>query len=63
MEAYTALESFVETGKILQLGISNCYDPKLLQHIIDSAKVTPTVVQNRWYEGNGFDWRGVSRSP
>lgn len=59
MEAYTALESFVDSGKILALGISNCYDPRLLQHILDNAKVPPKVVQNRWYEGNAFDWKGT----
>ena len=61
LEAYQTLEGFVDTGKILALGISNCYDPKLLEWLVSKARVKVGVVQNRWYEGNGFDWRGEWR--
>ncbi|ODO10325.1 hypothetical protein I350_02554 [Cryptococcus amylolentus CBS 6273] len=56
LKAYTVLESFVETGQIRQLGISNIYDAKQLEHIIRQVDVAVSVVQNRWYEGNAWDW-------
>ncbi|WVQ84879.1 hypothetical protein IAT38_007042 [Cryptococcus sp. DSM 104549] len=56
LAAYRTLESFVDDGKIRALGVSNCYDPALLQWLIGEAKVKVGVVQNRWYEGNGWDW-------
>ncbi|WWD03465.1 hypothetical protein V865_001517 [Kwoniella europaea PYCC6329] len=56
LSAYQALETFVKEGKIRQLGISNIYDPKLLLWLIERVEVKVGVVQNRWYEGNGWDW-------
>lgn len=58
LEAYQALETFVDAGKLRQLGVSNCYDPKTLEWLIGQARIKVSVVQNRWYEGNGFDWGG-----
>ncbi|KAI5455473.1 hypothetical protein NCC49_000283 [Naganishia albida] len=55
-EAWKTLESFVEEGKILQLGISNIYQPSLLLRMIEFATVPVSIVQNRWWEGNGWDW-------
>jgi diketogulonate reductase-like aldo/keto reductase len=60
LEAYRALEEYVDTGKLLALGVSNCYDPKTLDWLITEARIKVSVVQNRWYEGNGFDWGGES---
>ncbi|WVQ72961.1 hypothetical protein IAR50_002523 [Cryptococcus sp. DSM 104548] len=56
LKAYAVLESFVETGQIRQLGISNIYDAGQLEHIIRQVDVAVSVVQNRWYEGNAWDW-------
>nr|XP_031860537.1 uncharacterized protein CI109_004148 [Kwoniella shandongensis]KAA5527609.1 hypothetical protein CI109_004148 [Kwoniella shandongensis] len=56
LEAYRTLEDFVSQGKVRELGVSNCYDPKVLKSLIVEAKVKVGVVQNRWYEGNGWDW-------
>jgi aryl-alcohol dehydrogenase-like predicted oxidoreductase len=58
LEAYQTLEGFVDAGKIITLGISNIYDPKLLEWLLGKVRVKVGVVQNRWYEGNGFDWKG-----
>ncbi|KAK1922052.1 NADP-dependent oxidoreductase domain-containing protein [Papiliotrema laurentii] len=57
LEAYQTLEGFVDAGKIITLGISNIYDPKLLEWLLGKVRVKVGVVQNRWYEGNGFDWK------
>ncbi|WVQ81533.1 hypothetical protein IAT38_003657 [Cryptococcus sp. DSM 104549] len=56
LTAYRTLESIVDEGKIRVLGISNCYDPDLLQWLIGEAHVKINIVQNRWHEGNGWDW-------
>ncbi|OCF61110.1 oxidoreductase [Kwoniella mangroviensis CBS 10435] len=56
LSAYQTLETFVKEGKIRQLGISNIYDPILLSWLIERVEVKVGVVQNRWYEGNGWDW-------
>jgi diketogulonate reductase-like aldo/keto reductase len=55
-EAWKALESFVDEGKIKQLGISNIYQPSLLLKMMEFATVPVSIVQNRWWEGNGWDW-------
>ncbi|AAW45715.2 conserved hypothetical protein [Cryptococcus deneoformans JEC21] len=67
LKAYLTLSRFFSTKQIRHLGISNCYDPLLLQWLIDSVaeysskhqeepEVKVGIVQNRWYEGNGWDW-------
>ena len=57
LAAYQALESFVDQGVLLNLGVSNFYDPSLLTWLMSKARVKVGVVQNRWYEGNGFNWK------
>lgn len=44
-----------DEGKVHKIGISNCYDTRVLQYLIDNGKRMLDVVQNRWYEGNGWD--------
>ncbi|WRT70386.1 uncharacterized protein IL334_007384 [Kwoniella shivajii] len=56
LSAYKTLESFVDQGKINYLGLSNIYDSKLLLWLIENVRVKIGVVQNRWYENNGWDW-------
>ncbi|ORY28133.1 NADP-dependent oxidoreductase domain-containing protein [Naematelia encephala] len=56
LEAYRTLEKFVDDGRVRALGVSNCYDPALLEWLINEARIKVGVVQNRWYEGNGWDW-------
>lgn len=42
------------------IGCSNIYKVKELEWLINQSKgegrVKVGVVQNRWYEGNGWDW-------
>lgn len=47
-------------GTVGRLGVSNIYDPDELAWLIAEAKVPVSVVQNRWYEGNGWDWPSTS---
>jgi hypothetical protein len=58
LEAYRVLEGFADRGKVHNLGVSNIYDRAELEWLISQARVPVKVVQNRWYEGNGWDWDG-----
>jgi hypothetical protein len=63
LEAYRTLEGFANQGQVRNLGVSNIYDRSELEWLISQARVPVKVVQNRWYEGNGWDWDGESHSP
>ncbi|BEI80295.1 hypothetical protein CcaverHIS002_0108240 [Cutaneotrichosporon cavernicola] len=62
LEAYRALEKAVQEGKVGGLGVSNIYNVQELAWLVSEAKVPLRVVQNRWYEGNSWDWQGASKS-
>ena len=55
MEVWGALEKIRREGGTRQLGISNCYDPALLQQLYQQADIKPAVVQNRFYADTGYD--------
>lgn len=55
MRAWGAMENIHETGGARQLGISNCYDTKILRALYADADVKPAVVQNRFYRETGYD--------
>jgi diketogulonate reductase-like aldo/keto reductase len=55
LKAYKVMESFVDEGKVHQLGISNCYDFQTFKTIYDEARIKPKVLQNRFYADSGFD--------
>jgi diketogulonate reductase-like aldo/keto reductase len=42
-----------DEGKVRMIGVSNTYDVNILHALSRERKVQ--VVQNRWYEGNGWD--------
>jgi diketogulonate reductase-like aldo/keto reductase len=52
---WRAFETFVDAGRIRQLGISNCYEPDDLEVLHDSARIKPAVVQNRFYADTHYD--------
>jgi diketogulonate reductase-like aldo/keto reductase len=52
---WAAMESLVDRGRVARLGISNCYSPELLAWLHDTARIKPTVVQNRFYARTGYD--------
>jgi diketogulonate reductase-like aldo/keto reductase len=49
------LESFVDLKQIRQLGISNCYDPTDLKRLFETARIKPSVIQNRFYADTNYD--------
>lgn len=63
LEAYQTLESLVDEKKIWGIGVSNIYDKDELSWLIKNTRYPINYVQNRWYEGNGWDWDGESYSP
>lgn len=55
MIAWQAMEKIYEQGGSKLIGISNCYDLGMLQHLYRAATVKPTVLQNRFYQDTGYD--------
>jgi len=55
MRAWGAMEKIHETGGARQLGISNCYDTKIIRTLHADSDVKPAVVQNRFYRETGYD--------
>ena len=55
LEAWRAMESLVAGGGVRHLGISNCQRLEQLETIVDSARVKPIAVQNRFHAATGFD--------
>lgn len=55
MLVWRSLESFVQSGKIGRIGISNIYDLGLLETLYEEAEIKPAVVQNRFYAETGYD--------
>lgn len=54
-EVWSAMESLFDAGGARQLGISNCYDPEVLCHLCETARIKPAIIQNRLYAATGFD--------
>lgn len=55
IRVWRAFESFVDEGKVRQLGISNCYDLSTLRYLVEAVRIKPQVLQNRFYSDSGFD--------
>ncbi|KIK00214.1 hypothetical protein K443DRAFT_614088 [Laccaria amethystina LaAM-08-1] len=53
LEAWGVLANLQDEGKARLIGVSNTYDVRVLARLHKERKVQ--VVQNRWYEGNGWD--------
>jgi len=48
-------ETFVDSGKVKVLGISNCYDFNAFVNLYNQARHKPKVLQNRFYSDSHFD--------
>jgi diketogulonate reductase-like aldo/keto reductase len=55
LNAWRAMEAFVVDGRVLRLGISNCYELAALEALHTAASVKPSIVQNRFYADSGYD--------
>jgi diketogulonate reductase-like aldo/keto reductase len=54
-EAWRGMEDAVDAGLVRALGISNCYDPAVLSSLWRSARIKPSLVQNRFHDKTGYD--------
>lgn len=55
MHVWRAMETLSDSGKIRQLGLSNCYSLPELENLYGQAQVKPAVLQNRFYAATGYD--------
>ena len=55
LEAWRVLAGFQDEGRVRVIGLSNTYDPTLLARLGEDTGRAVQVVQNRWYERNGWD--------
>lgn len=55
LRVWRAIEDIAEAGGIRQAGISNCYSLAELQQLYRSARVKPSVLQNRFYADTAYD--------
>jgi len=55
LTAWRVMESFVDDGKVRQLGISNCYNFEVFTQLYEEARIKPAVLQNRFYQDSQFD--------
>jgi len=53
--AWHTLETFVDTGQVRQLGISNCYNRTDLERLYETARIKPAIIQNRFYAETNYD--------
>ena len=45
----------VDAGTVRTIGVSNTYDVRILERLARDTGRPVQVVQNRWFEGNGWD--------
>jgi diketogulonate reductase-like aldo/keto reductase len=55
LEAWRVLTGFQDEGRVRVIGLSNTYDPSLVIRLGEDSGRAVQVVQNRWYERNGWD--------
>jgi len=55
LEAWRVLVGFQDEGRVRAIGLSNAYDPTFLARLGEDSGRAVQVVQNRWYERNGWD--------
>jgi diketogulonate reductase-like aldo/keto reductase len=55
LSVWRTLESFVDSGQIRQLGISNCSRLTELEGLYRASRIKPAVLQNRFYADTRYD--------
>ena len=53
--AWKTLVALQDAGKVKHIGVSNVYDVEVLEALHHDGGKMVEVVQNRWFEGNGWD--------
>ena len=52
---WQAIEALVDTGHVLQPGLSNCYSLDELEALYRFARIKPAVLQNRFHAATRYD--------
>jgi diketogulonate reductase-like aldo/keto reductase len=55
LTVWQAMEEIAESGEAVRLGISNCYDFNLFVKLYETAKIKPSILQNRFYSDTEYD--------
>jgi diketogulonate reductase-like aldo/keto reductase len=55
LQVWRAIEDIADAGGIRQAGISNCYTLAELQQLYRSARIKPSVLQNRFHAETAYD--------
>jgi diketogulonate reductase-like aldo/keto reductase len=55
MVAWRTMETAIDSGKVRQLGMSNCYSLEFFKELYEQARHKPAVLQNRFYQDSNFD--------
>jgi diketogulonate reductase-like aldo/keto reductase len=55
LRAWRILVALQDEGCVRAIGLSNAYDPNLFARLGEDSGRAVQVVQNRWYERNGWD--------
>lgn len=55
LTVWRAMEAACERGVVRQLGISNCYEPKVFDALWQASRIQPAVLQNRFYDKTHYD--------
>ena len=55
LQVWQAIEDIADAGGIRQAGISNCYALADLRQLYSSARIKPSVLQNRFHADTGYD--------
>ena len=55
LRVWHAMEEIYRRGEVLQLGISNCYDLRVLKRLYQEVDIKTSIVQNRFYSDSNYD--------
>ena len=55
LKAWKVLEKLYDEKKVLNIGISNCYDFRVFKNLYKEARIKPTILQNRFYNDSSYD--------
>lgn len=55
LKAWKVLEKLYSEKKVLNIGISNCYDFRVFKNLYKEATIKPTILQNRFYNDSNYD--------
>jgi diketogulonate reductase-like aldo/keto reductase len=55
LSVWQAMEALVDAGGVQRIGISNCYEMRVLEKLYAASRIKPAIVQNRFYAETDYD--------